>query len=346
MTDLYTHEDGRAVFTQSMIKAGRHCLKQTQYKYRDRLKPKIVGQALYRGKWVHAVLESHYKGGDWKEEHQQWVHKYNRLFDEEKAKLGDLPNEIRNLMRGYFWHYKNDEDWEVLETELTIEAEILPNVVFRCRVDNMVETPWGIFLVDHKTHKNLPNHEFRLLDTQSPLYVWAAREAGYPVVGFIWNYLRSRPQSHWRFKRDGDLYARIGETDYPTAYADLKKAGLNPKDAKWRPQLQALKAVRYEYGAQQISPFFRRDVMERDDEMMAQTLREARHTIKRLRKYPFEKTEDVERSPSWTCDRWCDFHTLCTTELSGGNVEFILRKQFKKGDPLDYYNDVKEFSDA
>lgn len=347
MTDLYIDDaSGKVVMTNSILKSARRCLKATQYKYYDRLKPKVVGQALYRGKWVHACMEAHYKGFDWEEEHKQWCGKYSKLFDEEKAKLGDLPNEIRNLMNGYFWHYKNDQDWKVLETELTIEADILDGVLFRCRVDNMVETPYGIYLVDHKTHKNLPSHEFRLLDTQSPLYVWAARKAGYPVVGFIWNYLRSRPQSHWRFTKQGDLYKRIGDTDYPTARADLIAAGFNPKNAKWRPQLDALKAIRYEHGAPQTSPFFRRDTMERDAEMMKQVLREARHTIKRLRKYPFHKTEFVERSPNWTCDRWCDFHSICTTELAGGNVDFIRRKQFQEADPLEYYEDRKEFADA
>jgi hypothetical protein len=345
MTDLYTDDQGRPVFTNSIIKSARRCLKATQYKYAQRLKPKVVGQALYRGKWVHAVLETHYKGGDWKEEHRKWCLKYNNLFDEEKAKLGDLPVEVKNLMRGYFWHYHNDADWDVLETELTIETEILPGVVFRCRVDNMVETPYGLYLVDHKTHKNLPSHEFRLLDTQSPLYVWAAREAGYPVVGFIWNYLRSRPQAHWRFTQKGELYKRIGDTDYPTAYTDLVRHGFNPKDAKWRPQLDALKKARYVHGEAQISPFFRRDVMDRDDAMMGQVLNEARRTIKRIRKYDFTR-DDVERSSNWTCDRWCDFHAICTTELSGGNVDFIRRKQYREADPLEYYNDTKEFADA
>jgi hypothetical protein len=101
-TRLYVDDDGQEIVTHSMIKSFRHCLKATQYKYAERLKPKTTGQALYRGKWVHAVLEAHYKGKDWKAEHAQWCAKYSKLFDEEKAKLGDLPNEVKQLMRGYF----------------------------------------------------------------------------------------------------------------------------------------------------------------------------------------------------------------------------------------------------
>jgi PD-(D/E)XK nuclease superfamily len=345
MTDLYIDENGQSIVTHSMLKSARRCWKMTQYKYYERLKPRVVGQALYRGKWVHGVLESHYKGGDWKAEHQQWCNKYSKLFDEEKAKLGDLPNEVKSLMRGYFWHYHNDEDWKVLETELTIETPITKSVLFRCRVDNMVETPYGLYLVDHKSHRTLPGHEFRLRDTQSPLYIWAARKAGFPVVGFIWNYLRTRPPAHWRFKKDGNLYAKIGETDYPTARSDLIAAGFNWKDEKWRERLDALKSIRYEHGAPQTSPFFRRDWMDKDDDMIAQVVREARHTIKRIREYPFHKTAWVERSVDRACD-WCDFQSICTTELSGGNVDFIRRKQYRESDPMDYYNDKKEFSDV
>lgn len=343
---LYPHpETGQSVVTHSMIKAFKRCPKSMQYKYVERLKPKVVGAALHRGKWVHALLEVHYKGGDWRAEHLNWCREYGKLFDEEKARLGDLPTDIEHLMTSYFWHYKNDRDWTVLETELTIETEFPDGTLFRCRVDNLVETPFGIYLVDHKTHRQLPGHDFRLRDTQSPLYIWAARRTGIPVVGFIWNYIRATTPSHWRFKRDGNLYARIGDTDFPTALRDLKNAGKDPKDPLFAERLATLKRVRYEHGGMQTSPFFLRHMMDKNDEMIKQSVREAIHTTKRMSKYPFEKTAYVERVPDRACD-WCDYRAICTTELTGGNADFLRRKQFKEEDPMSYYEDRKEFSDA
>jgi hypothetical protein len=343
MTVLYADEDtGQAIVTHSMIKQFRRCPKATQYKYAERLRPKMEGQALHRGKWVHACLEVHYKGGDWREEHARWVNQFGRLFDEEKARLGNLPWEIERLMKGYFWHYKFDQDWKVLETEFTMEAELPDGTLYRCRADNLVETPYGVFLVDHKSHKTLPGHEFRLRDTQSPLYIWCARKNGIPVQGFIWNYLRTSVQSKWRFKKNGDLYARIGDTDYPSAFTDLKAADKNPKDEMWADRLKVLRNMRYEFGREQLSPFFRRVVMEKDDAMIKQCLREAIHTVKRMHKYPFNKVDWVERVPDRSCD-WCSFREVCTTELIGGNVDFIRRKGFKVGDPMDYYQEQKEY---
>src|SRR5690242_9726413 len=93
---------GIPVTTQSMMKTFRRCPREVLYKYVERLQPKVVSKPLTRGKWVHALLEAHYKGMDWKEEHRRWCSRFNKLFDEEKDHLGDLPNEIKRLMDSYF----------------------------------------------------------------------------------------------------------------------------------------------------------------------------------------------------------------------------------------------------
>lgn len=338
---LYPHPDtGQPIVTHSMIKAFRRCPKQTQYKYAERLKPKVESSPLKRGKWIHAILEAHYKGGDWKAEHAAWTQRFNKLFEEEQEKLGDLPTDITKLMRGYFWHYKHDADWQVLETEFTIETELPDGTLYRCRVDNLVETPYGIYLVDHKSHNVLPDTTFRLLDAQSALYIWAARRNGIPVRGFIWNYIRAKPQAEWRFKKDGDLYAKIGDTDYPTALTCVKREGKNPAD--FADKLNALKKMRYEHGAMQLSPFYRRDVLEKQDDVIKAVVQEAIHTVKRMRKYPFHKQTFVERNPERSCVWGCSYRNLCETELMGGNADMVRKREFRIGDPMDYYQDTRE----
>lgn len=339
---LYETEDGQPIVTHSMIKTFRRCPKQTQYKYVERLKPKHESAPLKRGKWIHALLEVHYKGGDWKEEHKRWVSKYRKLFEEEQEKLGDLPREIAHLMDSYFWHYRYDEDWKVLETEFTIECELPDGTLYRGRVDNLVETRFGLYVVDHKSHKSLPDTNFRLIDAQSALYIWAANKLGIPVQGFIWNYIKYLPPKPLKFNKNGTLSKRQGDTDYPTAYRSIKAAGFDPKEERFAGLLKMLKSHRYQPDSMQLSPFFRRDTLEKSNDVIQQVVREAFHTTKRMHKYPFHKPHLVERVPDRSCSWMCSFKDLCTAELMGGNADNVRRLQFKEGDPMEYYYDQKE----
>lgn len=335
---LYVNDDGVPIVTQSMLKTFLECPRKTKYKYADRLKPKMQAKPLKRGNWIHTLLEHHYRGDDWREPHRALSLRYDELFDEEKDILGDLPDEIGKIMRSYFWHYENDLDWEVLEVEFTIETE-LPGVgLYRGRIDLLVNTPYGVYAVDHKSHRTLPNLDFRLRDAQSALYIWALRRLGYDVQGFIWNYIKYSAPRPVRFNKNGTVSKRQGETTYDTAYRSIKAQGREPRD--YRDILAPLRRQRYVHGAVQLSPFFKRSTLEKDDDMLAQAIREATHTSKRMNRYPFTRPEYVERNNTRSCD-WCQYRDLCSVELFGGNVQQVLRG-FRQGDPLEYYYDIKD----
>ena len=148
-----------------MLKTFRRCPKQAEFKYVHRLKPKRLGSPLKRGVWVHELLEIHHNGGDWRERHAELSLQFSNLFDEEKDYYGDMPTEIATIMRSYEWHYKN-ESWKVLETEFQIETEFPDGTIYRGKMDALIETQHGLYLVDHKSHKTLPDYTFRLLDAQ------------------------------------------------------------------------------------------------------------------------------------------------------------------------------------
>src|SRR6188768_549597 len=115
-----------------MIKTMRRCAKQTDYKYVQRLKPKIGSRPLEEGTWNHRLLEVFYKGGDWRAEHQKLSKKFSALFDEEKESLGNLPVDCERLMESYFWHYKHDP-WKIVEVEYVIETEFPDGTIYRGR---------------------------------------------------------------------------------------------------------------------------------------------------------------------------------------------------------------------
>lgn len=354
-------DNGKRVTTHSMLKAYLGCPKNAQYKYAERLKPRLVtrrDQPLKRGTWMHELLEVHYKGGDWKERHRILTAKFNALMDEEKEALGDLPTECARLMRAYLWHYGADKSdpfhgWKVLGTEVTFEA-VWPdsedgNDIYRCRLDLLVEDEYGLLVVDHKNHKQLPDHTARTLDAASPLYIWAARENGYDVRGFAWNYLRTKSPSEPKMVYVGTKRERLStaaiDTEYVTYATAIKNMGYDYRnDPDVMQRLRYLKNQRWQPGAPQTSTFFRRETLEKDDDMLARVVATAMRTRDRMHS-DYDDFDVTERNTGRPCS-WCSFKDLCTTEMFGGMGDHIRRKQFKVGDPLDYYQDQPDRAES
>jgi hypothetical protein len=323
------------------------------YKYVERLKPKVESQPLTRGKWMHALLEAHYSGADWEAEHKKWSSQFRKLFDEEKEQLGDLPTECRRLMEAYLWHYGDPAhsayDWKVHEVELTLEAEMPNGHLFRGRIDLLVEDDFGLWIVDHKNHKRLPDWDTRMLDEQSPMYIWAAHQNDIPVRGFIWNYLKTTGLDNPAVLKDGSrFYKRVGDCDYPTYARAVKKAledfpGVFLADrgdkTAVRVELARLKAQRWSPGAMQTSPFFRRDLIEKSDDMIARVMAAAVRTSDRMHSYDFSDPDCVERNVGACKGFMCSYPQLSMMDLVKGDSEMIKSRLYRKGgDPLDYYD--------
>lgn len=332
-------ETGKRISTHSMIKTMRRCPKQAEYKYVRRLKRKVHGRPLTVGSWMHKLQEAHGKGEDWREEHARQCAKFGELFDEEREKLGDLPDECARMMRSYLWHYQND-DWKVLETEFTLETEFPDGTIYRAKIDNLIENQFGLWIADHKWHKKFPDFQYRILDAQSALYIWAAIRNGIPVQGHIWNYGLSKPPSKPELILSGARVSRWSTmlTDYPTA-ARFFKNNSDLSLAPYKAKLRMLKAQQYMPGSPQTSPFFRRVILEKSDNMLKQVAREGHHTSKRMHNYPWDKPEFVERVVDRSCTFMCDYSEICAAELFTGSTPVNIHRNFKVGDPMDYYYD-------
>lgn len=337
--------EGARISTHSMLKTFRRCPKQAEFKYVHRLKPKRLGSPLKRGTWVHALLEAYHKGEDWKAVHAKYSAQFAKLFDEEKDYYGDMPTEIYTIMQSYMWHYKNDP-WEWIDAEFQLEAKLPDGTIYRGKVDALIRNQFGLWLVDNKTHKTLPDHSFRLLDSQSALYLWAAWENGLDVQGFIWNYIRWKapavPELVDRNRRITDR-ASI-DTDYPTMYRTLKRYKEEHPDTfvirdKDRDRLRMLQAQRYEFGKPQTSEFFRRDVLEKDVDFVERVVQGNYTTSLRMHDYDFSNPDYVERVTERGCSFSCSYLDLCTAELMGANTRNLIRNNYTVGDPNDYYND-------
>lgn len=334
---LYVDDQGRAISTHSMLKTFKACPQQAYYKYVLRLKPKVLGRPLRFGTWMHALYEAHYKGEDWREKHQQLTNEFAKLFDEEKEAVGDLPRDCYRTMLSYLWHYR-DDPWTVHEVEFTLEVELPDGAIYRGKIDMLVENQYGLWIVDHKNHKTLPNLDYRILDAQSALYIWAALKSGIPVQGHIWNYVRSKAPSVPHLLKSGKRLSKSAiDTDFPTYYRAIKEYGLDPAD--YADKLRFLKSQRYTPGEIQSSSFFRRDILEKNNGMLKRVANEAFMTHKRMRAYHWDRVDAIERNVGNQCRYMCSYTDVCTMELFGGNAAPLIRQRYEVGDPMDYYND-------
>lgn len=355
MTSIYRDpESGREIFTHSMMTTMRRCPQQFAYKYVERLKPRRVSAPLKRGTWLHALLEAHYRGDDWEAVHAAHSAAYGELMDEEKDALGDLPSECERIMRSYLWHwregpYRREDDprWRVVDVEMMVQVELPDGREYRARIDLLAEDEHGLVVVDHKSHKTLPDLSYRLADSQGLLYLWALRKLGYPVKRFMWNYLRTKAPTKPQMIKDGSrLSARQIETDYPTARRAVEEYGLSVKDRTINRWLVGLQRQRWNPGTIQTSPFFRRETVERTDDQLERMAASAIHTGNRALEYPWEWPQLVERNTSRDCRFRCSYTRLCETEIFGGNSDNVRRLDFTVGDPLDYYQEQKDRSEV
>lgn len=340
---LYTDpETGQGISTHSMLKTFRRCPKQAEYKYVERLKPRILGRPLRLGTWMHKLQEVHGLGGDWREAQADMVKQWNKLFDEEKDEIGNLPAQTEALMTSYLWHYKAD-DWKVLESEFVLEVELPDGAIYRAKIDWLIEDQYGLWIVDHKWHKTLPNTDFRILDSQSADYVWAAIKNKIPVQGHIWNYGRSKVPTWPDQLKSTGLPARWQgcETDYPTMVRWFRQYfdGKVPEPCK--PKMRYLKTLQYEQGTPQNSAFFKRVVLERDKAMLSRVAKEMYHTHKRMNEYDWNP-DAVERVPDRSCTFMCSYTDLCTAELLTGGRPVNWKSRYVTGDPMDYYFDDRQ----
>lgn len=361
---LYLADDGvTPVTTQSMVKAFRSCPREALYKYAMRLSPKVASTPLTRGKWVHSLLEAHYKGEDWHPVHDKMKLQFSKLFDEEKEKLGDLPTEIDLMMKSYFWHYGDPEvegtEWIVHEVEGLLEAMMPNGHMFRGKYDMLVEIDGRLWLVDHKTHKKFPDWAYRMFDEQSTMYVWAARQNDIPVEGFIWNYINTSGFPKYEVLKAGNRFGAASlkaDSTYPAMVAAIKKAQkeypdtfLKDPDDKLavKTRLAQLKEERWR-GPNDMprSTYFRRDFLSKSDDLIERTLKSVMRTSDTMHSYDFSDPDYVERDVNQCKGFMCNFKDLSLADLVQGDSTLLQKRNYKKSDPLAYHNGNDNLKDG
>lgn len=310
----------------SMIKSARRCMKQYDYKYRRMLQRKKPAAPLIRGTILHELLDARALKSMKKPTKtpssilEKYRQIYGSLFREEKELYGEnFLEDISRVWLNYERVYR-DDGWKYESSEEEVVTELSKGLIYKGHLDKRVITRDRRWVVDHKTHKNIPTEENRFNDYQILMYLWAYnREVpkGERADGLIWDYLRTKPPSEPEpLKKGGLSVAQNQDTDYDTYMAALKRYNLDPKPyAVFLDSLKKRSATKF---------FLRVPLPEPSKEMTESVVHDFRTTAIWLR-----DAKDFPRTMTRDCS-WCEYYRLCSSELRGLDSKFIEKTEFEE----------------
>lgn len=237
------------------------------YGFRYTKPPKPDG-ALAKGSLYHLVMETHYKViKAWQDGHKNKV-----LIRDEKevlalceaairpllfdTKTGEFHSDVHELIwwmyEGYVEYWGADLHWRILGVEHQIitplpdEDGAESNYHLKAKIDLLVrdrEAQSALWVIDHKSGRDLPSKMDLEIDDQFGLYGWAMRKVGKPVIGAIHNANRTQ-----RNKSPMTLESRMARTYLSRSEAELSNLALDayrvaraahPPEAEKRPPYSA-----------------------------------------------------------------------------------------------------------
>lgn len=173
----------------------------------ERWRTEDEAEALSRGTLFHSVMEAHYgalKAAAAAKEAADVVSLYaavsHLLTDRETGKQSDRQILVEWMYRGYVDLYKADSDWQIVAIESPLVAWLPTETGNRSSfklagtADLLVRdmsAGGGLYIVDHKTCKNLPRQKDFDMEDQTAIYTLLLREAGHDIRGAIYNHVRT-----------------------------------------------------------------------------------------------------------------------------------------------------------
>lgn len=315
----------------SRINTFHRCRRKFKYAYIDKLVPRAKDVKMAKGSLLHKCLEIHYRAmkegtvGDWSVAlRDAEAELKSKLSLEEMAPYMTMISDCYAIMRNYVSAtvQQDKHNWkEIVDVEREFSVKLPNGHTYNGIIDLVVRDEKGLWVIDHKTVKSIPDDQVRMTDYQTTLYAWVAEQLyGEKPMGIGFNYLRSSPAKIPELTQKGTMSKAAIDTDWPTYRAALLKAGLNPDD--YVDMRQKLDGKR----------FFWRVYLPRTDAMTREVLREAAGSAQMIAQYLNAKdptTMYYPRNLSRDCAWDCPYNNLCQAELHGVNTEYILTNQFE-----------------
>ena len=289
----------KKILTYSALSTYRKCPMRYNLRYEKNLIPIDTDDKLFLGSVVHKALEAwHGFEGDLELRKDFACSQIDEACkgwedDSDKRRMRLLASE---MLLGYMERFRGD-DFEVVALEKEFNGKITNpktgsesrTFSIKGKVDGIVKTDRGLFLLEHKTTSRFMDDPVDKLweDTQVALYVAYLRDLGYDIVGVIYNELLKC-----------SLAQRKGETEeeFQIRYAELCSKNKTGKSTAKR----SLPETDEEY-AERVREWYRSDDRYRRTELF---LSETQLDL--VRQDIWSVTQqflDARRRGNWFCNR-------------------------------------------
>lgn len=316
----------------SAIKTWRQCHKLYDYRYNQHLERRKPAVPLIRGSILGLCLDEIVEKKPYEPVLAEYEKKYGKLFKEEQEMYGDLIGECRRIVQKYEQIYKNDgltylkgkngERHEIeVETRFTIDGT---RVKFTGHLDKLPQDKQGrIFVMDHKSHKTIPDEIARYNDLQLVTYLWLLPQSDFPEAsGVLWDYLRTKPPAIPETLKAGGLTKRANiDTDFDTYMGAIKANNLDPADySEILGKLKSEGHARYFQRVQLPKP---------PKALIENVVADFKSTILEMR--DCSRRNEFTRNMTKDCGH-CGMYSLCQAELRGLDISFIVKSEYQESD--------------
>lgn len=203
------------VVSYSELDTYRQCRLKHQLSYIERWRTDEEQEALARGTLFHSVMEAHYKAiqSGTTEAEDLFLAVAPHLYEEGTGAQSERQELVEWIYRGYVDLYALDPDWEIVGIETPFMEPLLhadgseSGFLLAGTIDLTVRdhsAGGGLFIVDHKTCKNLPKGKDYDMEDQTGIYAFLRRKAGDDIRGAIYNHART-----WKLQRAMEMDERF-----------------------------------------------------------------------------------------------------------------------------------------
>lgn len=300
--------------SHSKIKVYGRCKYAYHQKYVLKLRKRKKSANLQRGSVLHECIERWNLGRSWTKPYRKFKKEYDSLFSEEKMLLGDLPQMVFDLMKGYTQHW-GEEELDYVSCEQYFKLPLIPGKAeIEGYIDAITQDTKKYKPLETKTYKKLPNLDFLIFNPQSAIYLWASNQMGFNSDTMIWNIIRAKQPTYPKMTEGGKLsLAKIDSLPH-VLEREIINLGLNPNTYR-----------KYIDSANPGSYFIRKPIL-MSKYIVKDVMEDLREITKDMMKQGHKlKAKNLTRDCSW-----CEFQPICQAELLGLDTKYIKEKDYEK----------------
>lgn len=303
-----------------------HCPYQHWLRYVRRLEKKKSERPLYFGTDFHRLLELRNDQKELKKAKQQIKDTFYEMPASWQGDLGETyVEDLFTIFKDYQQIYKDVRQPQVTELEFELEIGKCKNepIVFVGKIDELYllkrRGVKSITIGEHKTFSQKPKMDLLVMNTQKCLYAKAAQLLKGVLPDKVkWDYIKSSPAAEPIWLEKTKRFSEAASTKItPMSWERACKTHkiLDPKilakGDKYKPN---------------IPEFFFQVELDIDPAMVNVIWEGFLYTSKQIIRFGEQnKARNVTRDCSW-----CSYHDICYTEMTGGDVQYVIARDFKE----------------